>query len=465
MIVWPSDGKAAEANQTKIIPVIKRIPGLREEMMRPRAFRSDRYAFTNCVSYFQGSGTKVMSKSCQLVLGDEVDQFQPPPNVNQIKEMEKRTRSYDHSIVGLVCTPTTENGAIWQQYLGGSQGKWFLRCKGCGNLTIDSGDTNCLQFDSDYDEERRTYKVRKGTPRLVCPICGYQHVESDRRWMNINGDWKHKFPDLLDTYPTFQFGALASQLRSLSWDYIAQQQLDAGKTSDIELQMSFDNSIRGRAWKPRKISKDEMERFKEKHSWTNPPSLENVEWIGLSVDTMDDYLAVGVYAFDVNDNIYLLESHEVEYYELPDDKRKAINEERKAAGKPPIITVEDLLLKQYLVKDGVGISPMLAICDQGGHRGDEVKHFSRFHKNVIQWKGTTMTVATWKLSENQERLLLGNEKHWKAMLIHTMYNQRNRNENFFFVNPDISDEVISQLLDVKPNDGAKWRRPAEQLGI
>lgn len=207
-----------------------------------------------------------------------------------------------------------------------------------------------------------------------------------------------------------------------------------------------------------------MERFKEKHSWTNPPSLENVEWIGLSVDTMDDYLSVGVYAFDVNDNIYLLESHEVEYYELPDDKRKAINEERKAAVKPPIITVEDLLLKQYLVKEGVGISPMLAICDQGGHRGDEVKHFARFHKNVIQWKGTTMTVATWKLSENQERLLLGNEKHWKAMLIHTMYNQKSKESNFFFVNPDISDEVIAQLLDVKPNDGAKWRRSAKQLG-
>lgn len=231
----------AEANQTKIIPVIKRIPGLREEMMRPRAFRSDRYAFSNCVSYFQGSGTRVMSKSCQLVLGDEVDEFMPPPNVNQIKEMEKRTRSYDHSIVGLVCTPTTENGAIWQQYLGGSQGKWFLRCKGCGNLTIDSANTNCLQFESDYDEGRRTYKVKKGTARLVCPICHHEHVEADRKWMNINGGWKHKFPDMLDTYPTFQCGALCSQLKSMNWDYIAQQQLDAGKSSDISEQMSFDN--------------------------------------------------------------------------------------------------------------------------------------------------------------------------------------------------------------------------------
>ena len=108
LVVWPSDDKAAEANLTKIQPLIRKIPGLKEEMDRPRSFRNDRYSFSNCISYFQGSGTKVMSKSCQLVLGDEVDQYQAPPNVNQIKEMQKRTRSYDHSIVGLVCTPTTE---------------------------------------------------------------------------------------------------------------------------------------------------------------------------------------------------------------------------------------------------------------------------------------------------------------------------------------------------------------------
>lgn len=182
-----------------------------------------------------------MSKSCQLVLGDEVDEFQPPPNVNQIKEMERRTRSYDHSIVGLVCTPTKENGTIWQQYLLGSQGKWYLRCKGCNELTLDSSNTNNLQFESTYNEARRTYAVKKGSCVLVCPKCGHVHHYEDCRWMNVNGGWVHKFPELLDEFSTFQFGALASQLKALNWEYIAQQQLEAGKTSDIELQMAFDN--------------------------------------------------------------------------------------------------------------------------------------------------------------------------------------------------------------------------------
>lgn len=213
-------------------------------MQRPRAFRSDRYAFSNCISYFQGSGTKVMSKSCQLVLGDEVDQYQSPPNVNQVKEMQKRTRSYDHSIVGLVCTPTTQNGTIWQEYLKGSQGMWYLRCKGCNELTLNSNQVSNLQFESEYNEELRTYKVKKGSCILICPKCGHQHHYEDCRWMNVNGGWVHKVPELLDTHASFQFGALASQLKSLNWEYIADQQLEAGKSSDISLQMSFDASVR-----------------------------------------------------------------------------------------------------------------------------------------------------------------------------------------------------------------------------
>ena len=425
-------------------------------MERPRAYRSDRYAFTNCISYFQGSGTKVMSKSCQLVLGDEVDQYQSPPNVNQIKEMEKRTRSYDHSIVGLVCTPTTENGTIWQQYLTGSQGKWFLRCKGCNDLTIDSSQTSNLQFESEYVEARRTYKVVKGSCRLICPICGYQHTYDDCRWMNLNGGWVHKYPDLFDECSSFQFGALASQLKALNWDYIAQQQLEAGKTSDIELQMSFDNSIRGIAWKPRQIQKADMDRFYEKHAWSTPPSLENVEMIGLSVDCMDDFYSWGVFAFDVNDNSYLIDCGETPYLELDEAKRKQINEDLKEAGKPPCYTVEDILNKKYLMKDDVGLQPLICIIDQGGHKADEVKHFAKFNKNVIMQKGTSMSSANWKNSENQERLLIVNEKFFRSLAIYNLYSQKSKTENFFFMNPHIGEEYVKQIIGTKPDNTVKF---------
>ena len=109
---------------------------------------------------------------------------------------------------------------------------------------MDSSQIANLQFESVYNEALKTYKVKKGSCILVCPKCKHEHHYEDCRWMNINGGWVHKFPELLNEFSTFQFGALASQLKSLNWEYIAQQQLEAGKTSDIELQMSFDNSIR-----------------------------------------------------------------------------------------------------------------------------------------------------------------------------------------------------------------------------
>jgi len=85
-----------------------------------------------------------------------------------------------------VCSPTTINGKIWEEFLKSSQGYFTLRCKGCGKLTMRSCDLHNLQFESDYHEELRTYVVRKGSERLVCPVCHHEHVESDKAWMIQN---------------------------------------------------------------------------------------------------------------------------------------------------------------------------------------------------------------------------------------------------------------------------------------
>lgn len=131
MIVYPSEELAADINKTKILPLMKRIPGLKEELQKPRSFRSDRYAFSSLVSFFQGAGSRIISKSCKICVADEADDWVEPPRVNNMKELEKRTRSYSSSIFYQVCSPTTENGKIWQEFLRSSQGYYTLRCKGC----------------------------------------------------------------------------------------------------------------------------------------------------------------------------------------------------------------------------------------------------------------------------------------------------------------------------------------------
>lgn len=320
-----------------------------------------------------------------------------------------------------------------------------------------SCDINNLQFESDYNEALKTYLVKRGSARLCCPVCGFEHEEKDKAWMIQHGAYVHLIPELQKERPSYQIGALASMLPSLSWSEIANAQLEAGKTADISIQQNFDNSWRGLPWKPRQIQKADMEKFVEKHSWVTPPSLENVEMLGMTVDSMDDFYSWGIFAFDVNDNTYLIDCGETPYLELDEAKRKQINEDRKAEGKPPCITIEDLMNKQYLVKDDVGLKPLMCCIDQGGHKGDEVKAFAKHHNNVIMQKGTSMTSMNWKLSENQEHLILANEKYFRSLFIYNLYSQRNKQENYFFINPHIEDEYIKQIIGTKPDNTIKWR--------
>ena len=134
----------------------------------------------------------------------------------------------------------------------GSQGYYTLRCCHCGKLTMRSCDTNNLQFEADYNEALKTHIVKKGTERLICPICKHEHTEADKAWMIQNGAYVHVIPDLVKERPSFQIGALASQLPALSWSEIATAQLEAGKTSDVSIQQNFDSSWRRPALHPEK---------------------------------------------------------------------------------------------------------------------------------------------------------------------------------------------------------------------
>ena len=116
LVCYPSDIKCSETNLTKLQPLIRHIPGLRDEMAKPRAYRGDRYRFSNLISYFQGAGSKIASKSCKIVIADEVDQW-PPDHPKNYLDLCKRTRSYKSCMEFFVCSPTTQQGVIWQDFL------------------------------------------------------------------------------------------------------------------------------------------------------------------------------------------------------------------------------------------------------------------------------------------------------------------------------------------------------------
>ena len=80
---------------------------------------------------------------------------------------------------------------------------------------------------------------------------------------------------------------------------------------------------------------------------------------------MDSFSSYAVWAWTVDDSLYMLDCGEVQYIELDAEKRKQINEDRKFENLPQIVTLEDLIQKDYLVRDGIGIKPTFTVIDQG----------------------------------------------------------------------------------------------------
>lgn len=170
-----------------------------------------------------------------------------------------------------------------------------------------SCDIHNLQFDTVEDEELRSARVVPGSCRLVCPICGHQHTEEDRDWLSSHGEYVHKVPSLIETNPSYQCGVLASTLKSLNWEYIAQQQLYAGKTSELSTQQSFDNSIRGLPWKQRKVTIKDLDDMRKKHLYDKQLRAEDIEMLFMTADTMDDFVRWCVFAWDINDCLHLVD--------------------------------------------------------------------------------------------------------------------------------------------------------------
>lgn len=452
MVVYPSDELSIQNNQTKLKPLMKHIPLLKQQLEKPRSCRNDRYSFSNLTSYFQGSGRKIVSKSCKVRIADQLDVWSSEFK-NNLEDLRKRGRSYSESMLWKVCTPTVENGRIWKEFQKSSQGYWTLYCDQCGDWTIRSCDLHNLQFQSEYNEQLKQNIVKKGTCVLVCPKCGAQHKEDEKYFMNRNGKYIHKVPERLQLHPGFQFGVLCSLFPFMSWDRIAEKILESGKRSDIEAHMQLDSSWRGLPYKRRQIVKEDFQKIKT-HCWkiTEQPSLDNIQMVFMTADTQDNRSVVGVFGLDVNDNLYLLQACQPQYLTLKDQQRTVVNKDREV----PVVTVEDMLNKEYLKRNGVGLKPVFCIIDRQGHRSSDVEYFAKRNSQVLMYQGTHMTQQNWKMSQTNRRLCLVSAKYYQTSLIYYLYSQKKRGQNYLYFYPSIEDEVIKQIICVKPDASKKF---------
>lgn len=448
LCVYPSEEAAADINRTKYLPLIRKIPALAAELERPFSMKKDQYIFGAATMFFQGAGIKIMSKSCKIRVADEEDQFPVVKNLMASEDIRKRGRSYSESIFYRVCTPTEENGPIWQAFMAGSQGYWTLRCLKCGKLTMRSCDFRNFQFESVFDDERGMYLPVCDSIRLICPECHHEHREPDKREMNIRGAYVHRFPDRIDLRPSFQFGALCSQFPSMSWAVIAAKVLECGRRSDVKAHYELDNSFKGLPYKPREISTEDCQNLKAHFYHARPPAS-TVEMVFVVSDTQDTFSPTGVFALDASDNLWLLEYANIPHLWLGQEERERM--ERQIGEK--IRTVEDITnTPQRFPGSEEPIFPVFSVVDYRGHRQPEIRDYARTHKKVIMYAGAGgRMVDSWHPSSKDPRMMIVNAKAYQRTLIWHLYKQRSKTSDYLYLPDDLPDDTQKEIVCVQPD--------------
>lgn len=470
LVCYESDEKAEEINTEKFKPLMEAIPELAAELSMPKSVRGDRYKFSSLISYFQGSGKRITSKSAKINVTDELDDWiEHAAQVSNLSDMRKRSRSFPESMLYMVCTVKgseantvagTKKSKIWAEFKQSSMGFWHLRCQNmtCSsrnhehpNLTMRSADIHNMQFETD-----KAGNLVLGTCRLVCPVCKYEHHEKEKRKMNLQGGYIHKYPErLIGKNPKygFQWGLLASVWEFCCWDNVAMMQLKAGHSGNLKDQIEFDNSWRGLPFRMRKVNAKAEVAIRGRAAEV-PPDPDTIEAVFLNADTQDYGWKWEVRALDKESCRWQLAYGFAEYLSLSDDERQTINERREleAAEKNiefvPVQTLEEVFEAEYL-----GINPLLGMIDEGGHRKREVAAFVADHEQFYAYKGDNRGADKIRWSENQDKLLLCKEKEFKSDLLYYILVHDNPDHYCWRLLPkeQLTDEYVREIAAMQPD--------------
>lgn len=463
IVVYPSDVKCQQINEGRILPLMQAISELAEQLSRPHSKRINSYNLADSISYFMGAGSRITSIPANILIADEIDDWEEHEGqVSNLDDLRKRARSFAESMLFKVCTPTTTGGAIAKEFYNSSQGYWHLRCFGCGKLTMPSHNINqILKFESDVVDNQRV--LRKGTEiYLKCPECGHKHKESQAHEMNLQGDYIHKVPELININVGFQWGALARpDMPDFSFHNLALEQLKSGKTGTRKDRMKFYNSFCGMPYNNKIADDIDLPDELLKHKADTLPDVKDLEAIFVTIDTQNKYWKWQMVGLDINSNRHVLAYGSADFLELDEEKRNELNEQREkeaiASGSTyhPIVTLEDVLYMDYH-----GMEVKLAMVDEGGFNKDRLSLFVNKHEKLFAYKGDSRINRAWKFSDDkvrQPKLIFAQAKEYQAELIYYLYNQPDTSTYYWFFHPDTDTSYIKEINAFKPTD-----RPAGQ---
>ena len=171
----PSEMLARSFSRDRLQPLIDDCAALTaEKPLDPDRFQtlSMSMAKMNLDLVGAGSASALASRSCGLVVADEIDKFpeESKREAGALRLVELRTRNFPQGMVLKTSTPTLDTGAIWQEWLLGDQRHYLVACPACNHQQ--ELEWEAVRWDQEARlEEGWDFRKVAATTHLICGAC------------------------------------------------------------------------------------------------------------------------------------------------------------------------------------------------------------------------------------------------------------------------------------------------------
>jgi phage terminase large subunit GpA-like protein len=252
-VVWvmPTEGLARSFSETRWLPLFQDSATLRDLIPADRhKFKNLEQHFPRCSLVFVGSNSpaNLASRPAGLLLMDEVDKFarETDQETSALFLAENRTKSFVGALRVKTSTPTTPDGAIWQEYQKGTQEKFLLPCPHCQaeiELLWEQ-----VRWDQDAKQEDGRWNMARveSTAHYACQSCNAPINDGQKMEMLPAGVWRSTNPAAQRGFRSFHLNSLYAPWRSCTFGALAVKFLRDKDT--INGLQDFTNSTMAMPW-------------------------------------------------------------------------------------------------------------------------------------------------------------------------------------------------------------------------
>lgn len=360
LYIQPTDKVAEDYSKRRIQPMFNACPTLRDKVFKARSRDA---ANTITMKTFPGGSLAIIganspadlaSKPVRYIFMDETDRFPASAGTEGDPQelAERRTETFRHNRkIVKTSTPTIKGKSkIETDYMNGTQEEWHTECPHCHTFNyIRFVDIHFEKEDIKNERGDEDYIVKSVTWR--CPTCKRDIGEHEAK--RLPAKWVSKNPQAIrNGVRSFRLNAFMSPWSD--WKDIVWKFLKAHK--DPEKLKTFYNTILGETWEIHSNNGLDEELYKRReHYDAEVPA--GVLVLTMGVDTQDNRLEFEVVGWDRHGQSWGI-------------SRGIIPGRADAPGVWE--EIDNLLSRQWRLKNGMKMRILATFIDSGGHFTQEV---------------------------------------------------------------------------------------------